>query len=467
MRPNIFFHSLIGPAMLLCAAPPLPAAELTDTEIKLIVRERIDTAKKSVGIVAGLVDENGSRIVSWGTTDREHKEPVNGDTVFEIGSVSKAFTGTLLADMVERGEVKLDDPISRYLPKTVKVPARNGREITLADLATQSSGLPRMPDNFSPKDPNNPYADYSVEQMYDFLSGYKLTRDIREKYEYSNLGVGLLGHVLALKAGTNYEALVLQRVCAPLQMRDTAITLTPALRARLAVGHNEMLKPVANWDIPTFAGAGALRSTANDLMKFVAANLGLTKSDLLPAMQKAREPRHEAGSLEMKIGLGWHISTKYGTEVVWHNGGTGGYHSFIGFDPKKRRGIVVLSNSANSIDDIGFHLLESKYELARYQPAKERIAVKLDAKALDACVGQYELAPGAIFTVRREGGRLLAQLTRQQFLEIFPENETNFFYQAVDAQLTFIKNARGEVTSLVLHQNGQNPRARKLFAPEP
>src|SRR5260370_20331102 len=201
MRPNTFFHSLIGPTHLLGAVPLLPAAEPTDTEIKLILGERIDTAKKSVGIVVGLVDENGSGIMSWGRKARENKETVDGDTVFEIGSVSKAFTGTLLADMVERGEVKLDDPISRYLPKTVKVPARNGREITLADLATQSSGLPRMPGNFSPKDPNNPYADYSVEQMYDFLSGYTLTRDIGEKYEYSNLGVGLLVHILALKAG--------------------------------------------------------------------------------------------------------------------------------------------------------------------------------------------------------------------------------------------------------------------------
>ena len=187
---------------------------------------------------------------------------------------------------------------------------------------------------------------------------------------------------------------MLQRICRPLGMTNTLITLTPELRARLATGYNAAGEPVANWDMPTLAGAGALRSTANDMLKFVAANLGLTKSDLWPAMQLAQAPRHEASSPAMpdtQIGLCWHVSNQFGTEVIWHNGGTGGYHSFIGFDQKNRRGVVVLSNSAHFIDDIGFHLLEPKYPLAHFEPAKERVAIHLEPEILDRYVGRYEL----------------------------------------------------------------------------
>ena len=136
--------------------------------------------------------------------------------------MTKVFTSLLLMDMTRHGEIALTDPVSKYLPASVKVPERNNRKITLADLSTQSSGLPRMPTNFAPKDQMNPYADYSVQQMYDFLSGYQLTRDIGSQYEYSNLGVGLLGHVLSLRAGTSYEALVRSRICDPLVCRTRA-----------------------------------------------------------------------------------------------------------------------------------------------------------------------------------------------------------------------------------------------------
>jgi len=458
LRKSIIAILFLWVASFLHAAENLPS----DSEIEVILRERIDTAKQGVGIVVGLVDEKEARIIRYGKLSRGSDRTVDGDTVFEIGSATKVFTALLLADAVERDEMKLDDPISKYLPPAVKVPARNGRQITLLDLATHTSGLPRMPDNFTPSDANNPYADYTVEQMYAFLSGYTLPRDIGATYEYSNLGAGLLGHVLSRKAGTNYEALVVQRICRPLGMTNTQIVLPPGLGARLAIGHNTAGKPVSNWDIPTLAGAGALRSTANDMLKFVAANLGLAKSDLWPAMQLTQVPRHAAGSPDMQIGLCWHILNKFGTEAIWHNGGTGGYHSFIGFDKKKRRGVVVLSNSANSIDDIGFHLLEPKHPLAHFELAKERVAINLKSDILDRYVGRYELAPNAFFNLRRDGEKLMAQLTGQEYCEIFPESESDFFYKVVNARITFNKDAGGKVQSLVLHQNGLDQTAKKI-----
>jgi D-alanyl-D-alanine-carboxypeptidase/D-alanyl-D-alanine-endopeptidase len=260
--------------------------------------------------------------------------------------------------MVQREELALNDPIAKYLPDGVKVPERGGRVITLKDLSTHTSGLPRLPTNFSPKDPANPYADYSVEQMYQFLSGYTLTRDIGAQYEYSNLGGGLLGHVLARRAGMDYEALVRSRITAPLKMSSTAITLSPELKLRLATGHNERLIPVSNWDFPTLAGAGAIRSTANDLLDFLAVPLGYTTSPLAPSFERMLSVRMPTGQPGVDVALAWHIFTTGG--LIWHNGGTGGYRSFMGYDPKTRVGVVVLSNTATNlgVEDVGPHLLD-------------------------------------------------------------------------------------------------------------
>ena len=433
-----------------------------DSEIELILRDRVDTTKQSVGIVVGLVDEKGARIVHYGKLKRGSDRPVDGETVFEIGSITKVFTAILLADAVERGEMKLDDPISKYLPPTVKVPSRKGRKITLLDLATHTSGLPRLPDNFSPKDGNNPYADYTVKQMYTFLSGYTLPRDIGATYEYSNLGAGLLGHILALKAGTDYEALVTKRIFRPLGMTSTRIVLPPKLRARLATGHSTVGEPVSNWDMPTLAGAGAVRSTANDMVKFVGANFPAAKSELGRAMRLTQSRRHAAGSSGMQIGMGWHIVNKFGTEIICHNGGTGGYRSFIGFNKKKRQGVVVLSNSANSVDDLGLHLLEPKHPLVRVRPPKKRVAIRLKPAILDRYVGRYKLAADVFFSLRRDGGKLMARLTGQPYCEIFPESETEFFYKVVNAQITFTSGADHKVQSLVLHQNGIDQTAKKV-----
>ena len=234
------------------------------------------------------------------------------------------------------------------------------------------------------------------------------------------------------------------------------------MQARLVTGHNPALIPVANWDLPTLAGAGALRSSVNDMLKFVAANLGLTKSPLLAAMQRAHQPQRETGQPDLSIGLNWHILKKFDNEIVWHNGGTGGYHSFIGFDKKNRKGVVVLSNSANDIDDIGRHLLVSQYPLAKLEPPKEHKAIQLDPKIFDAYAGEYQLAPGFSLLFSREGDKFFIQPTGQGKAEILAESETDFFLAAADAQITFVKDDKGEVTQAILHQAGRNQTAKKI-----
>jgi D-alanyl-D-alanine-carboxypeptidase/D-alanyl-D-alanine-endopeptidase len=336
------------------ALPPSPA-------VRAMLAERLSSLPNA-GIVAGLLDADGRRFVAVGMRRGPGTPPPDARSLFEIGSVTKVFTGTLLADMAGRGEVRLDEPVADLLPASVRVPSRGGLAITLADLATQSSGLPRLPANMAPKDEANPYADYTEAQLFAFLSSYELPRAPGAAYEYSNLGVGLLGLALARRAGSTYERLIDDRVLGPLRLRDTRISLSPEVRARLAPGHDETGAVVPNWDVPTFAGAGALRSTAADLLTFLAANLaaerGEDTSRLARAMRLAHAPRRPTATPGMSIGLAWHVVDA--SHVVWHNGATGGYHSFVGFDPLRGVGVVVLASSTASVDEVGMRLLDAE-----------------------------------------------------------------------------------------------------------
>jgi CubicO group peptidase (beta-lactamase class C family) len=360
--------------------------------------------------------------------------------------------------MAQRGEVRLDDPVAKYLPAEVKVPQREDRAITLADLATHTSGLPRMPANFRSRDPTNPYVDYTAPQLYEYLSSHELTRTPGARFEYSNTGLGLLGHALARRAGVDYEALVEARICRPLGMASTRIALGPELRARLATGHDADLSPVANWDFAVLAGTGALRSSANDLLTFLAANLGSTGSPLAEAMRAMLSVQRPTGFF-LGSALGWTVDTRGGAEIVWKDGGTGGYRSFIGYVAQAKRGVVVLSNATAEIDDIGLNLLDSRFRLAAppHYPREAAVA----ASVLEAHVGRYELRPNFVMTVTREGERLFSQVTGQQRFRIYAMSERKFFYKVVEAQLTFETDGKGRSIALVLHQNGVNHRAKR------
>ncbi len=417
--------------------------------------------RHTVGIVVGIIDKDGRTIYSHGKTAADGRA-VDGDSVFEIGSVTKTFTATLLADMVARGLVNLDDPVAKFLPKGVTLPGRGGKEITLLDLATHRSGLPRMPSNFAPVDPDNPYADYTAGKLFEFLAGYSLPRDIGASYEYSNLGAGLLGEALARRAGKSYEALLLERIFRPLGMNSTGIVLRPEMAARLAMGHSPQLVPVKNWDMDALAGAGAIRSTVNDMLDYLAANMGLKPSPLAPALALARQDRNDTTMPDMRIGLAWHLMKLPDTVIVWHNGGTAGYHSFVGFDVRKGMGIAILSNSANIIDNIGLHFLDEQIPLAKIEYMKEHKEIALEPARLDAYVGEYQLAPTFVLLIVKDGNQLFGQATGQPRFQLHPEAETEFFLQEVDAQISFVKDAAGKVTHLILHQKGQNIKGDKI-----
>ena len=321
---------------------------------------------KPWGMVVALIDDRGTRVFADGTMGDGTVRAVDGDTVFEIGSITKTFTTLLLQDMVQRGAMALDDPVARYLPATVHVPTYRGKEITLVHLADQSSGLPYEVSNalkVSTRDGLNPFAGYTQEQMYALVSGFELRRAPGEAFGYSNIGMGLLGDAISRKAGLDYEQLVLQRICEPLHMDSTRVALNEALNQRLATGHAATGATAPNWDIGAIVGAGGLRSTANDLAKYVAAQIAVPPGALTALMQRTHAFRHKTDPTERgNTAMPWYDQDSYsppGLHLLGHAGATGGYTTFIGFDTEQRRGVVVLSNQSSIQSQmVGWRILQ-------------------------------------------------------------------------------------------------------------
>ena len=450
---------------LLFTIAQLSPAQRAD-ELKQAFREHIEIENAGSSVAMVEVSAKGTRFINYGKLRKDSTSP-NADekTIYEIGSITKVFTGILLAEAIKRGEVKLDDPISKHLPKAVKVPVFDGKEITLVDLATHSSGLPRLPVNFSPKDPLNPYADYSAQNAYDFLSDYKLTREIGKTYEYSNFGVGLLGHILSLKAKLSYEQLVSSRILKPLKMNDTSLNLPAAKKPRHAQGLNEKNDPTSNWYWDSLAGAGALRTTTTDMAKFISANLGLTKTSLSQSLIEARKMLRKGEHEAIQIGLCWFNAKLFETEVFWHGGGTYGFASYIAIAPSLKKGYFLVrnwggENGSEFLESVAFNSINSRIPIKPPTPAKKEII--LSEEVLDKYVGEYEITPTFSVKVFRDGKRLFTQATGQQPFEMFAEKEDEFFLKELKASLSFTKDASGRINGAVLKQSGQSIPARKV-----
>lgn len=336
-------------------------------------------------IAIGIITREGTSTYAAGSLPGE-REP-DALTIYEIGSISKTFTCLILAAEVEAGRISLSDPVQKLMPEGLAMPKLDGQSIQFQHIATHSSSLPRMPDNFTPADPANPYVDYSEQQMFDFVTGYTLTRPIGSQYEYSNLAMGLLGHLLAKSHNTTYEQLVHDVVLKPLNMDLTGITLTPEMRAHLAPPTSQG-REVSNWDLIVMAGAGALRSNVRDMSRYLSAQMGIQQSDLHSAMKMTQKQQYQAPS-GTRVGLGWHLVDST-VDIVAHSGGTGGYRTFAGFLADGSKGVVVLTNSTTGADDIGYHLLDASKPLT---VPKKSIGTELraiiDSKDVETAIARY------------------------------------------------------------------------------
>ena len=434
----------------LAAAPPLLPAR-----VQQAISARVTDAEYPAMVIA-VLNGDRSQVYSFGKLDNG-KVP-DADTVFQIGSITKTFTATLLAESLTQGGLTLDTPVAKLLP-AYKLPSRDGKQITLGELASQYSGLPRLPDNLdSAAVPQDPYANYDAAKLKIFLAKYVLSRDPGSAYEYSNLGFGLLGYALAQRAGMSYDALLQAKILQPLGMSSTSATLSDSLDSRWATGHDESGKPIKPWHMGVLAGAGAINSSGADMLRYLKANMGHGNDALQIAMRLTHNPRRGVSKNE-RIGLAWMTLHDSQGDVIWHNGMTGGYASFMGFTSDGQLGIVILTNKAQSVDDLGFATLLDGAPLA---PAEKTFA--MSPQQLDAYSGQYQLTAKFMLHVFRENDQLYAQATGQGAFPIFPGAKDVFFAKITDIQIDFHIGKDGRVTSLALHQNGHTMLAKKLDA---
>jgi CubicO group peptidase (beta-lactamase class C family) len=288
-----------------------------------------------------------------------------------------------------------------------------------------------------------------MDLMYDFLSGYHLTRAPGSTYQYSSYGFGLLGNLLVRRAGVaDYEALLLERITRPLGMDSTRIEMTPDLRSRLAFPHSSYSVVTSNWDAPTIAGSGGIRSTANDMLTFLAANMGMTDTELSPALQLANTPQRPTNSPEY-IGLGW-VLPKSGNGTHWHGGAHPGYTSFLAWDSDRKIGVILLMNVYNG-PNIGYTLMGG---LPKPFP--------VDPLVLAEYAGTYQVSEDIFVTIRVDGTRIFAQATGLSEFEFFARSENQFYPRDIYAECTFYRNASGEVDRLVYVENGITTEAKKV-----
>jgi len=513
-------------------------------------------AAPGTGIAVGIVDHGVQHVYVAGSAG--NGRPVDAHTLFEIGSVTKTFTATTLAAMALRKEIGLNDPISEFLPTDVRAPSKSGKTITLLDLAEQRSGLPRLPSNMDDATGDDPYADYTVADMYAFLNGFTLNRDPGSKYAYSNYGIGLLGQLLANRAKMPYDALVRETVLNPLGMSETTFAESPASDpALLAVGHDLGGAAANTWHFQSVLPAGGIISNVTDMLKYLRCNMG--QGPLSRACLFAQRPRAQGAPFH-QIGLVWNVNPKTG--VISHAGDTVGFHADVAISRDRKTGVVVLSNGP-TVTDVAAHVLEPAYSIAAcpssvrgtdanpasyagiycdasgafafrvatlpkpnelaiallpqlavvyqrvdvdtyYSQAVEATfkfvrangsivglrliqagqaipaarldvqgkpvvaalppafppSIALDQTTLQQYVGTYAV-DGGTFTVTIRGSALYVQITGQPAVRVYASARDDFYYKAVDAQITFDRSASGAVTALTLHQNGQTIRATR------
>jgi CubicO group peptidase (beta-lactamase class C family) len=423
-------------------------------------------SKNLKGLVAG-VDLAGNTLTRFYGSSGRQGLALDEHTLFEIASVTKTFTGLCLADLVREGKMTLEDPLQKYLPKGYRAPFGGGREITLLDLATHTSGLPMpgpsdhlFPGWLSPTmwkvmflhvatwDWSNPTLGINDGDVYAMLSRYQLTRLPGTQWQYSNLGMGVLGMVMARTDGdASYAALVARRVTGPLGMPDTFVDLPTAREGRLAQGYNEAGKPAAHLKLGAFAGAGALKSDLADLMKYLALHLG--EREDLPGLSASAMATHRIyrslneGEHQRFLPLSWHFDQPSG---FYYHSGTGlGYHSYIAFNPDTKAGLVLLSNSAAQVvEEIGPELLKALEGLPARIPTPT-VAVDLPVEELKKYEGRYRLNKDSVYVFTRSGKGLDIAFDAKKHAMLWPKGDGSFFCKEWDCRVDFKRDAGGKV----------------------
>jgi len=464
-------RSFTGNAVVACvlartqAMASAAAPGLSSGAVRAILTDRIrdlTLGQGGIGIVAGLTDAKGQNIVVAGQNDRSDPRLLDGNSVFEIGSVGKVFTALLLSDMVLRGEILLEAPVAHYLPTNTHLPERNGRAITIVDLATHMSGLPFMPDPPKVQGGNAPA--YTETDIYRFLTAYKLTRNPGSDWDYSNLGYWLLGEALATRGGMSFVTLLHERVLRPLNMTDSGFELTPRMKANLAIGHDASLQraqsmsTVPIYNLMPATGVG-FYSTANDLLTFLSAAMGQRSSPLSSAFKLEIDTKKLIPHSTNVQALGWTLVMPGTEQLVFRDGGTLGFASCVAWRPHLSAGIVVLANCVGDVGDIAQHILAPEIPLKKPVVNLHR-EITLDRRVLSRYSGHYLAAGEGVFTIAFEGDHLTFESPPEwglPKLRIRAETDKKFFASELPLRVEFQGEADRPADSITVFP----PRGQK------
>jgi len=324
---------------------PLLTNNPLKTEQDLLVNETVKAyaeKKTTAGLSIGILRNNEQQQYGYGEVIKGLKMIPDENTAFEIGSITKTFTAVMMLNLLSSLNLTIDEPANNLLPASIPLLIKNGKKVTIKHLLNHTSGLPRLPINFGKEsDSQNPYKNQDSSKVYEALKTANLISDPGEKFEYSNLGMAVAGLIIERKSGKSYSDYLKENVCTPL-----GLTRTKAIRdfnENLAKGYTEKGKETPYWDLAGYAGAGSIYSTTKDLLNYSKSILNSDNSSKSAIFKKVKEVTFS--SSDYKIASAWFYLTINGVECLVHDGGTGGFRSFIYIAPSKNLSIVVLANN--------------------------------------------------------------------------------------------------------------------------
>jgi CubicO group peptidase (beta-lactamase class C family) len=407
----------------------------------------------NVGAIVSVVEREVPSSWSAGSVELGTNQPPTDQTLFEIGSISKVFTGLILADLVVDGTVKLSDPVSKFVPELAHSKAGT---ITLVELSTHTSGLPRMPSNFNPSNSLDPYADYTAEDMLDFLQGFNLGDHptLFDWNNYSNLGVGLLGYVLTRATNMSYEELLADRITGPLGMVNTVVSLSSTQRTDFAKPYNAALQEILPWNLNVLVGAGGIRSNSSDMKKFALANLYPERTPLERALKLTQMVHAENPEKGTKIGLGWGIDLIDGETTYGHNGATGGYRADLNIVPSKELILLSLTNTSSKLQCLKTIVLWN-------EACTPDFGFPVASQVLEDYVGTYQGPTGLEFVITRRAQYLIYEIVGQEVGRMTALTVSKFHIQGV-ATMDFMRDEEGTVTTMEFQQGSFTETLQKL-----
>ena len=455
----------LRPAAIFAAVSGLfafgPAHAMTDAELQSIVGRRLHGDRTGACFAVAVIDRTVSRAYVC-ADGKDAARRIDADTAFEIGSVSKPMMAALLAGLIRDGKASLDDPLSAYLPKDSTVPTFEGKPILLRHIVTHTSGLPALPAGVD-YDPLNPYAQVDEATLLKALSNTALAQAPGAKFEYSNFAAMLLSYAIARRADSDFETLLDARVFAPLGMGNSYINRKPE-HVKAATGYTPDGKVTPAWTFPTvFAGVGGVRSTLDDMVRYVKGQFGNAPKPLDADFRMTHAPL--ANDAKAPIAMHWMLASLNGRKFLAHEGGTGGFSSFVAFDPKRAFGVVILSDTAlharGGLGSLGLHLLDPKVPLGKPDTGASSPTLVLSADELKAYAGEYPLMPNLVLTVRTEAGALTAQATGQGAFPLAATAKDVFEAPDFGIVIRFQRDAAGEVVALKLEQGGHTLNGKR------